>query len=338
MKITNLFNILGLLSLLFLSNCEDGWTGEEVITTELTITNSDYVGCYGDSVQLWALDQNGDTTTNVNWFSGNGSVTVNSAGMATLGSIASAKIMARSVSDNITSNSISITSINPSPKDQIVGTWLASISNSDTIGMVAWGYKYQKLTINANGTWSGEVRTVLDDTSKGSGYFTLDTSSWLGTNMTWEARVSANEVFSTYCNSFDYDLNDGYYGDGTQPSADGSLITSDTCRVIETTWTFNDSIFDYEPAYDTTFVTNFSTYCSTLGDGDGTITDTLSVGAGGLVCSYSNLDTTQVAIDWNNWSYPDTTSDRAFFNSVCNISDTLGGLVSTWNSGKSVRQ
>ena len=86
MKKINLLYSVGLAALLIFPSCEDSWTGEEVVITELTIVNTTADNCYSDSVsvQFAAIDQDGDTTTNVWWISSNETVTVSSTGLATL--------------------------------------------------------------------------------------------------------------------------------------------------------------------------------------------------------------------------------------------------------------
>mgnify|MGYP001430459805 CR=1 FL=1 len=69
MKKFNLIYTISLLTLLAITSCEDYWTGQKEVITELTISNGNVVGCPGDSIKFWALDQNGDTTSNVYWHS-----------------------------------------------------------------------------------------------------------------------------------------------------------------------------------------------------------------------------------------------------------------------------
>jgi len=323
MKKINLLYAFSLFVLLVLPSCEDSWTGREVIIEELTISNGDIDGCIMDSVQLYALDQNGDTTTNVRWLSGNSTVTVDNSGLAVLVGgnsefsqdfgTASANIMAKSVADNVTSAPISIKSTNPSPLDQINGTWLAKSLGGDTLGSTAGGYVYQSLTINSAGTWQGEVRTETDTTT-GSGYFDVDITQWWGynvsdttwTNLQWVTKQpNSTMTFSTYCSN-----------------NNGTTVGSDSCRIVSNG--------------DTTYLTEntFTSYCSSAGDQDGSASDT----SGAWVCTYTALDTSNYNLSNADWTFPSDTTDRAFYDAMCSISDTLANLVPTWNSGKSVRQ
>ena len=334
MKISNIFYIIGLFTLLILPSCEDGWTGKEVIIEELTIANGDYVGCSGDSVQLWALDQNGDTTTNVKWYSSNGSVIVNSSGIAILygggvseyNGASSAHIIAKSVADNVTSEPIKIESDNPSVLDQITDTWLAKQYFGDTVGVVSTNDSYtfysQKLTINNGGTWSGEIiYSWLSNpdsiiTLVRSGYYEMDTATWYGYNTSDSTRYNLLRVtklpettyrFSSYCTS----VLDGSYNEDSTGTGSCQLISENN---------------------DTTYysLSQFRVWCGTLGDQDGTVIDN--------ICTYTYLD----SIDTYTWQnvFPSDTTSKARIEANCSLTDTLGmenGWY-PWAAYRSIRQ
>ena len=318
MKKINLLYLVGLAVLLIFPSCEDPWTGGEVIIKELSIVNGNVDGCWMDSVQLYAVDQDGDTTTNVWWISSNSTVTVTSTGLAILNGklldddgnpeqydvgfvTASAHVMAKAVADNITSDPILVKSTNPSSIEQLTGTWLAKSLEGDTVGTTSGSYVYQSLITNSDGTWSGEVRTD-NDTTTGSGYFSSINTQWTGwstvdsTNatVTWVTKnPNSLKEFSSYCSD----------NDGTVVGT-----SNDSCRVIS--------------SGDTTYLTTtlFGTYCGNIGDQDGT-TD-----ASGTICTYTALDTTMK----NGLLY---NSDYS-----CELVDTLSTWVAPWNAGVSVRQ
>ena len=110
MKKLTLFFTTGLIVLLALPSCEDYWTGQEEVITKLTISNGNIIGCPGDSIKFWALDQNGDTTSNVYWHSTCNSV--DSTGFMVLPLTGAAcHIIAKAFADNVTSDPILVATV-----------------------------------------------------------------------------------------------------------------------------------------------------------------------------------------------------------------------------------
>ena len=110
MKKFNLIYTISLLTLLAITSCEDYWTGQKEVITELTISSGDVVGCPGDSIKFWALDQNGDTTSNVYWHSS--CYSVDSTGFMILPwTGAACNVIAKAVADNVTSDPILVKTV-----------------------------------------------------------------------------------------------------------------------------------------------------------------------------------------------------------------------------------